>query len=78
MVAFDKLFPWVHTQVLNIRDGLEVASPDKRGWYISPLGSEQTIPIWIPFVAIVPALLLYILLFVNGTLCQLVNISLLK
>ena len=70
MVAVDKIFPWVHTDMLNIPDGLEVTRPKKRGWFISPLGSESPIPIWIPFVAIIPALLLYILLFVNCTLCQ--------
>ena len=70
MVAVDKIFPWVHTEILDIPDGLEVSNPGKREWFISPLGSESAIPIWIPFVAIIPALLLYILLFVNCTLCQ--------
>jgi hypothetical protein len=47
-----------------------VATPEKRSWFVSPMGAESTIPIWIPFVAIIPALLLYILLFVNCTLCE--------
>ena len=70
MVAVDKIFPWVHTEMLNIPDGLMVTAPLKRGWYISPFGADKMIPVWIPFVAIIPAILLYILLFVNCTLCQ--------
>jgi hypothetical protein len=46
MVAFDKIFPWVHTDMLFIPDSLEVTNPDKRGWFVSPLGSENPIPIW--------------------------------
>ena len=35
-------------------------------------GYEQTIPIWAPFGAIIPAILLYLLLFMETHICELI------
>jgi hypothetical protein len=70
MVVVDMAFPMIHTAKLKVPDGLHVTDSDKRDWFISPMGETEALPIWIPFVCIVPALLLYLLLFINASICE--------
>lgn len=70
MVIVDMAFPMIHTQKLKVPDGLHVTDSTKRDWLVSPLGVNADIPIWIPFICIVPAILLYLLLFINATICE--------
>ncbi len=69
MVAIDLLFSDTYTEKLNVPDGLQVTRPDARGWLINPLG-RNGIEIWLPFVSAIPALLLYLLLFMETHICE--------
>ena len=53
------------TQKLSVPSGFSVTSPDKRGWVINPLGSEKAFPIWMMAASILPALLVFILIFME-------------
>lgn len=63
-------FPMIHTAKLKVPDGLVVTDSDKRDWFISPMGEAETIPTWVPFACFIPALLLYLLLFINASICE--------
>lgn len=59
---------WVlqlHHQKLNVPSGLSVTSPHKRGWFIHPMGSSGTFPLWMMFASAIPALLVFILIFME-------------
>lgn len=45
--------------------GFSVTSPEKRGWIINPLGSNGLFPIWMMFACCLPALLVFILIFME-------------
>lgn len=49
---------------------LQVTSPLKRGWLISPFGYDVTLQVWAYFAAVIPALLLYTLLFMETHICE--------
>ena len=70
MVLLDFSIHDTFTQKLNVPTGLQVTSPEKRGWFIPPFGIETTLPAWAPFAAIVPAILLYLLLFMETHICE--------
>ena len=63
---------FINWLILNI-PGLDVTAPEKRGWVIDPLDtlSQTPIPLWLPFASFIPALLLYLLLFIETNICQL-------
>lgn len=42
-----------------------MTSPEKRGWLINPLGSDGQFPIWMMFACCLPALLVFILIFME-------------
>lgn len=52
-------------QKLSVPKGFSVTSTDKRGWIISPLGSDGGFPIWMMFACCLPALLVFILIFME-------------
>lgn len=52
-------------QKLSVPRGFSVTSPKKRGWIISPLGTDSEFPIWMMFACCLPALLVYILIFME-------------
>ena len=56
-------------------DGLQVTLPSERGWLINPFGQQSPLPIWMIFGAIFPAILLYLLLFVETHICELLMIE---
>ncbi|XP_063244472.1 band 3 anion transport protein isoform X2 [Bacillus rossius redtenbacheri] len=68
MVLMDFLFPTVYTEKLKVPQGLQPSSPSERGWIISPVVSEA----WIPFATVFPAMLVYILLFMETHICELI------
>lgn len=61
-----------HTDKLNVPDGLALTSPDKRDWFINPMGIKENVPIWIPFVSCLPAILVYLLLFMETSISELI------
>jgi hypothetical protein len=66
MVTLDYLVPETYTEKLQVPEGLTPSSPDERGWIISP----DVTHVWIIFAAAAPALLVYILLFMETHICE--------
>lgn len=67
-VSVSCLVPQVYTEKLSVPEGLSPSDPTKRGWLI-PLDG---VPTWIPFAAAVPALLVYILVFMETHISELI------
>nr|QOU09172.1 solute carrier family 4 member 3 [Lateolabrax maculatus] len=61
-----------YTQKLNVPSGFSVTSPDKRGWFINPFGDKQPFPAWMMGASIVPALLVFILIFMETQITSLI------
>ncbi|XP_077480445.1 anion exchange protein 2b isoform X1 [Stigmatopora argus] len=72
MVLVDNSLQDTYTQKLNVPSGFSVTRPDKRGWVISPLGSDGTFPIWMMFACCLPALLVFILIFMETQITTLI------
>lgn len=43
-----------------------MSSPEKRAWFISPLGSDGQFPVWMMAASILPAILVFILIFMES------------
>ncbi|XP_038047083.1 anion exchange protein 3-like isoform X11 [Patiria miniata] len=65
MVSLDYMIKDTYTQKLSITDGFIPTDPCKRGWMINPLGLNYALPVGAVFGAIVPAFLLFILLYME-------------
>lgn len=65
MVAADYFNPATYTEKLQVPEGLTPSDPQTRGWFIPPSGLNIPIEPWIPFIAVLPAILVYILLFME-------------
>ncbi|XP_029980990.1 anion exchange protein 3-like [Sphaeramia orbicularis] len=61
-----------YTQKLNVPSGFSVTSPDKRGWFISPFGDKRPFPTWMMGASVVPALLVFILIFMETQITSLI------
>uniref|UniRef100_A0A673CIP7 Anion exchange protein n=1 Tax=Sphaeramia orbicularis TaxID=375764 RepID=A0A673CIP7_9TELE len=72
MVLIDYGIQDTYTQKLSVPRGFSVTSPDKRGWIISPLGSNGEFPIWMMFACCLPALLVFILIFMETQITTLI------
>ncbi|XP_056219945.1 anion exchange protein 2b isoform X1 [Seriola aureovittata] len=72
MVLMDYSIDDTYTQKLSVPSGFSVTSPDKRGWIISPLGSDGNFPIWMMFGCCLPALLVFILIFMETQITTLI------
>ncbi|KAG7503368.1 hypothetical protein JOB18_037395 [Solea senegalensis] len=71
-VLLDYSITDTYTQKLNVPSGFSVTSPDKRGWFISPFGDKQPFPTWMMGASIVPALLVFILIFMETQITSLI------
>ncbi|XP_043930739.1 anion exchange protein 3 isoform X2 [Protopterus annectens] len=72
MVLVDHAITDTYLQKLNVPSGLSVTSPDKRGWFINPLGQKQPFPLWLMFASVIPALLVFILIFMETQITALI------
>ncbi|MED6276535.1 Anion exchange protein 2 [Characodon lateralis] len=72
MVLVDYSIEDTYTQKLSVPSGFSVTSPDKRGWIINPLGSDGEFPIWMMFACCLPALLVFILIFMETQITTLI------
>lgn len=72
MVLVDYSINDTYTQKLSVPNGFSVTSPSKRGWIISPLGSNGEFPIWMMFGCCLPALLVFILIFMETQITTLI------
>ena len=73
MVLIDWSISDTYTEKLNVPEGLSVTNSSLRGWLISPIPEstpEKGLANWAPFVAAVPAFLLYVLLFMETHICE--------
>lgn len=67
-VLFDYFVPAVYTEKLRVPAGLEPTDMSQRNWLI-PM---HNIPAWLPFAAGVPAMLVYILVFMETHISELI------
>ncbi|KAM4533815.1 anion exchange protein 2b isoform 2-T8 [Odontesthes bonariensis] len=72
MVLVDYSLEDTYTQKLSVPRGFSVTSPSKRGWIISPLGSDGEFPVWMMFACCLPALLVFILIFMETQITTLI------
>uniref|UniRef100_A0A3Q1FZ36 Anion exchange protein n=1 Tax=Acanthochromis polyacanthus TaxID=80966 RepID=A0A3Q1FZ36_9TELE len=72
MVLVDYSVEDTYTQKLSVPSGFSVSSPEKRGWLISPLGSDGQFPVWMMGASILPAILVFILIFMESQITALI------
>ncbi|XP_076821827.1 band 3 anion transport protein-like isoform X2 [Clavelina lepadiformis] len=73
MVAIDLAVDDVYTQKLNVPEGISPTDVSKRGWLINPLGPpENPLPVWMMFAAILPAFLVFILIFMESHITEMI------
>ncbi|XP_034170972.1 anion exchange protein Ae2 isoform X2 [Osmia lignaria lignaria] len=61
----------VKTEKLLVPEGLSPTVPG-RDWIVSPVGMQKPIPLWMAMACIVPALLVYILVFMETQISELI------
>uniref|UniRef100_A0A8C2ZL33 Solute carrier family 4 member 1b (Diego blood group) n=1 Tax=Cyclopterus lumpus TaxID=8103 RepID=A0A8C2ZL33_CYCLU len=72
MIVVDYTIDDTYTQKLVVPKGLTVSNPSKRGWLINPFGEHKTLPVWVMFACCVPALLVFILIFLESQITTLI------
>ncbi|XP_035878694.1 anion exchange protein 3 isoform X4 [Phyllostomus discolor] len=72
MVLVNSSITDTYMQKLTVPTGLSVTSPNKRTWFIPPLGSARPFPSWMMVAAAVPALLVLILIFMETQITALI------
>uniref|UniRef100_A0AAR2L1H8 Anion exchange protein n=1 Tax=Pygocentrus nattereri TaxID=42514 RepID=A0AAR2L1H8_PYGNA len=72
MIAVDISIEDAYTQKLVVPQGLTVSNTSARGWFINPLGEKKHFPIWLMFACFVPAVLVFILIFLESQITTLI------
>ncbi|XP_028831122.1 anion exchange protein 2a [Denticeps clupeoides] len=72
MVMVDYSVKDTYTQKLSVPSGFSVSSPEKRGWLVPPLGSDGQFPAWMMAASLLPALLVFILIFMETQITSLI------
>ncbi|XP_055475868.1 band 3 anion transport protein [Psammomys obesus] len=72
MVLVDTFTKDTYTQKLSVPDGLKVSNSSARGWVIHPLGLYGNFPLWMMFASALPALLVFILIFLESQITTLI------
>lgn len=67
-VTVDFFIPQVYTDKLSVPEGVSPSDPETRGWLIPLVG----VPTYLPFAAGIPALLVYILIFMETHISELI------
>merc|ERR1719288_541008 len=67
----------VFTEKLLVPEGVSVTNSTKRDWFINPLGETRNgedlhLAVWAMFAGFLPAMLLYLLLFIETHICELI------
>ncbi|NXE84885.1 B3AT protein, partial [Cochlearius cochlearius] len=65
MTLVDFFITDTYTEKLNVPKGLSVTNASARGWFIHPLGKDNSFPAWMMFASVVPAFLVFILIFLE-------------
>ncbi|XP_029013773.1 solute carrier family 4 member 1a (Diego blood group) isoform X2 [Betta splendens] len=72
MIAVDISIEDAYTQKLVVPKGVEVTNPKARGWIINPMGLNKPFPGWMMGACCVPALLVFILIFLESQITTLI------
>ncbi|XP_031456742.1 band 3 anion transport protein isoform X1 [Phasianus colchicus] len=72
MALADFFIKDTYTQKLKVPKGLEVTNRTARNWFIHPMGKTGSFPIWMMFASVVPALLVFILIFLETQITTLI------
>ncbi|NWT10232.1 B3AT protein, partial [Vireo altiloquus] len=72
MALADFFISDTYTQKLSVPKGLQVTNSTARGWFIHPMGNESPFPIWMMFASVIPALLVFILIFLETQITTLI------
>ncbi|KAF3704422.1 Band 3 anion exchange protein Anion exchange protein 1 [Channa argus] len=72
MIVVDYNIEDTYTQKLVVPKGLMVSNPAKRGWFINPFGEHKPLPVWVMFACCIPALLVFILIFLESQITTLI------
>ncbi|XP_036943993.1 solute carrier family 4 member 1a (Diego blood group) [Acanthopagrus latus] len=72
MIAVDISIEDAYTQKLVVPKGVEVTNPAVRGWFINPMGEKKEFPSWMMAACCVPALLVFILIFLESQITTLI------
>ncbi|XP_051572948.1 band 3 anion exchange protein-like isoform X2 [Myxocyprinus asiaticus] len=72
MIAVDISIKDAYTQKLVVPKGLTVSNISARGWIINPMGEKKAFPVWMMFACIVPAILVFILIFLESQITTLI------
>ncbi|NXI79009.1 B3AT protein, partial [Rhipidura dahli] len=72
MALADFFIKDTYTQKLSVPKGLQVTNSSARGWFIHPMGNESSFPIWMMFASVIPALLVFILIFLETQITTLI------
>ncbi|XP_044535611.1 anion exchange protein 2 isoform X2 [Gracilinanus agilis] len=72
MVLVDYSIEDTYTQKLSVPSGFSVTDPDKRGWVIHPLGKNGDFPVWMMIASFLPAILVFILIFMETQITTLI------
>ncbi|NWY89835.1 B3AT protein, partial [Loxia curvirostra] len=73
MALADFFISDTYTQKLSVPKGLQVTNSSARGWFIHPMGSSASpFPIWMMFASVIPALLVFILIFLETQITTLI------
>ncbi|XP_014372490.1 band 3 anion transport protein isoform X1 [Alligator sinensis] len=72
MVLIDFFIEGTYTQKLSVPKNLQSSNSSDQGWIIHPLGPQRDFPIWMMFAASVPALLVFILIFLETQITTLI------
>uniref|UniRef100_A0A1A8I5R0 Anion exchange protein n=2 Tax=Nothobranchius TaxID=28779 RepID=A0A1A8I5R0_NOTKU len=72
MIAVDISIEDAYTQKLVVPKGVEVTNPRERGWIINPMGEKKPFPIWMMGACCIPALLVFILIFMESQITTLI------
>ncbi|KAM6452008.1 anion exchange protein 2 isoform 1-T6 [Liasis olivaceus] len=72
MVLVDSSIQDTYTQKLSVPRGFSVTDPSKRGWVMNPLGGSQAFPVWMMVASVLPAVLVFILIFMETQITTLI------
>ncbi|KAJ6649122.1 Band 3 anion transport protein [Pseudolycoriella hygida] len=67
-VYLSSLVPQIYTEKLIVPEGLSPTNPNVRSWIIP----FNAVPVWAPFVAAIAALLVYVLIFMETQISELI------
>ncbi|KAF5296704.1 hypothetical protein FQA39_LY12404 [Lamprigera yunnana] len=72
MSCLDYIVPDTYTEKLMVPPGFTPSNSEVRGWLIAVTGTVMPIQMWAPWAAVVPAMLVYILLFMETHITELI------